>query len=44
LAEGGGRPTEAQFLVPDQGDKVDYTMGLSHRPTRLHRLTGNPLL
>ncbi len=29
--------TEAQFLVPDWGDKVHYGIGLSYRPARLHR-------
>jgi hypothetical protein len=29
---------EAQIIVPDWGDKVDYGMGLSYRPARLHRL------
>jgi hypothetical protein len=33
--------SEAQFIVPDWGDKVDYTIGLSYRPVRLHhRLAG----
>jgi hypothetical protein len=27
---------EAQFIVPIWGDKVDYGIGLSYRPTRLH--------
>jgi len=30
----------AKFIVPDGGDKVDSGVGLSHRPTRLHRLAG----
>jgi hypothetical protein len=36
------RYLEAQFIVPDWGDKVDYMaygMGcMSYRPVRLHRL------
>ncbi len=32
--------SEAQFIVPDRGDKVNYSIGLSHRPVRLHRLAG----
>jgi hypothetical protein len=28
--------TEAQFIVPDLGDKVDYGIGLSYWPVRLH--------
>jgi hypothetical protein len=35
--------TEAQFIVPDWWDKVDYGMGgigLSYWPVRLHRLAG----
>ncbi len=38
---------EAQFLVPDWRDKVDYGIGLSYRPAKLHRLAGrydNPML
>ncbi len=31
---------EAQFIVPDWGDKVDFVLGLSYRPVRLHRLAG----
>ncbi len=32
---------EAQFIVPDWGDKVDYgIMGLTYRPVRRHRLAG----
>ncbi len=27
---------EAQFIVPDWGDKVDYGIVLSYRPVRLH--------
>jgi len=37
---------KAQFLVPDWGDKIDYGIGLSYRPPRLHRLAGrydNPM-
>ncbi len=29
---------EAQFRVPDWGDKVDYGVGMSYRPVRLHWL------
>jgi hypothetical protein len=29
---------EAQFIVPDWGNKVDYGIGLSYRPVRLHTL------
>jgi hypothetical protein len=29
---------EAQFLVPDWGDKIGSGVGLSYRPVRLHRL------
>jgi hypothetical protein len=29
---------EAQLVVPDWGDKVDYGIGLSYRSVRLHRL------
>ncbi len=25
-----------KFIVPDQGDKVDYGIGLSYLPVRLH--------
>jgi hypothetical protein len=28
--------TEAQFIVPDWGDKVDYGKGLSHRFVSLY--------
>jgi hypothetical protein len=38
--------SEAQLIVPDWGDKVDYGIGLSYRPVRLHRLAGrydNPI-
>jgi hypothetical protein len=38
--------SEAQFLVLDLGNKVDSGIGLSYRPTRLHRLAGlcdNPM-
>ncbi len=31
---------EAQFIVPDWGNKVDFVLGLSYRPVRLHRLAG----
>jgi hypothetical protein len=31
---------EAQFIVPDWGDKVDYGIGMSYRPVRLNRLAG----
>ncbi len=31
---------EAQFIVPDRADKVDYGIGLSYRPVRLHRAGG----
>ncbi len=37
---------EAQFIVPDWGDKVDYGIELSYRPLRLHWLAGrygNPM-
>jgi hypothetical protein len=30
--------TEAKFIVPDGGDKVDSGIGLSYRPAGLHRL------
>ncbi len=30
--------TEAKFIVPDGGDKVDSGIGFSFRPARLHRL------
>ncbi len=30
----------AEFIVPDWGDKVNTGIGLSYRPTRLHRLCG----
>jgi hypothetical protein len=30
--------SEAQFIVPDWGDKVVYGMGLSYWSVRLHRL------
>ncbi len=33
----------AKFIVPDWGDKVDYGIGFSYRPARLHRLAG-PLI
>jgi hypothetical protein len=36
----------AEFIVPDWGDKVNYAIGLSYRPARLHRLAGrydNPM-
>jgi hypothetical protein len=36
----GDANTEAQFRVPDWGDKVDYGIGLSYRPVWLHRLAG----
>jgi hypothetical protein len=29
---------KAQFIVPDWGDKVDYGIGLSYQPGRLHRV------
>jgi hypothetical protein len=32
--------SEAQFRVPDWGDKVDYGIGMSYRPVRLHWLAG----
>ncbi len=38
---------EAQFIFPDWGDKVDYGIGLSYWPVRLHRLAvryENPVL
>jgi hypothetical protein len=35
-----GSHTNAQFIVPDLGDKVDYGIVLSYRPVRLHRLAG----
>jgi hypothetical protein len=41
-----GPPAEAQFIVPDWEEKVDYGIGLSHQPVRLPRLAGrhdNPL-
>jgi hypothetical protein len=28
--------TEVQYIVPDWGDKVDYGIGLSYRPAKLH--------
>ncbi len=28
---------DAKFIVSDWGDKVDFGIGLSYRPTRLHR-------
>jgi hypothetical protein len=31
---------EAQFIVPDWGNKVDYGIGLSYRPVRLQTLAG----
>jgi hypothetical protein len=37
---------EAEFIVPDWGDKVNYGIGLSYRPAKLHRLAGrhdNPM-
>ncbi len=36
----------AKFKVPDRGDKVDSSIGLSSRPVRLHRLAArydNPM-
>jgi hypothetical protein len=30
--------SEAELIVPDWGDKVDYGIGLPYRPVRLHRL------
>ncbi len=30
----------AKFIVPYEGKKVDYGIGLSYRPARLHRLAG----
>ncbi len=30
--------TEAQFIVPVWGDKMDYSIGMSYWPVRLHRL------
>jgi len=38
--------SEAKFLVPDRGDVVDSSIGLSYRPARLHMLAGrydNPM-
>ncbi len=35
-----GSGSEAQFIVPDWGDKVDYVTGLLYGPDRLHRLAG----
>jgi hypothetical protein len=38
--------TDAKFIVPDWGDKVDSGMGLSYRPAMLQRLAGrsdNPM-
>ncbi len=33
--------SEAQFIVPDWGDKVEFGIGLSYRPARLtYRLAG----
>jgi hypothetical protein len=32
--------SQAQFLVPDRRDKVDYGIGLSYWSARLHRLAG----
>jgi hypothetical protein len=32
--------SEAQFIVPDWEDKVDYGIGLLCLPARLHRLAG----
>ncbi len=32
--------SEAEFIVPDWGDKVNSGIGLSYRPARLHRLAG----
>ncbi len=32
--------SEAQFLIPDWEDKVNYGIGLSYQPTRLHRPVG----
>jgi hypothetical protein len=29
-----------KFIVPVLGDKVDFGIGLSYRPTRLHRMAG----
>ncbi len=31
---------EAQFIVPDRVDKVDYGIGLSYLPVRLHKMAG----
>jgi hypothetical protein len=39
--------SEAQFIVPDWGDKVNFGIGLSYRSVRPHRLAGrydNPML
>jgi hypothetical protein len=30
----------AKFIVPDWGDKVDSSLGLSYHPARLQRLAG----
>jgi hypothetical protein len=30
----------AKFIVPDWVEKVDFGIGLSYRPARLHRLAG----
>ncbi len=38
--------SEAQFIVRDWGNKVDYCIEFSYRPVRLHRLAGwcdNPM-
>ncbi len=32
--------TEAQFIDPDCGDKVDYVIVLLYLPIRVHRLAG----
>ncbi len=37
---------EVQFVVPNWRNKVDYSIGLSYRPARLHRLAAqhdNPI-
>jgi hypothetical protein len=36
----GSKKPGVQFLVPDWRDKVDYVIGLSYRPIRLHRHAG----
>ncbi len=38
VPEGQRHSPEAQFIVPDWEDKVDYGIGLSNRPVRLHTL------